>query len=80
MDPPTNGTVGTVDPPTVATPIVNPGRKRRDTEESREVLLRVAGESMNEQQFSEAWREGQSKVHSLSLSLSLSKMDRVIQD
>ena len=73
MDPPTNGT-GTVDPPTigtVATPIINPGRKRRDTEESREAL-RVAGESMSEQQFSETWREGQSKVNTLSLSLSLS--------
>ena len=77
MDPPTDGTVGTVDPPTdgtvgtVATPILNSRRKRRDTGESREVL-RVTGERMSEQQFSEAWREGQSKVQSLSLSLSLS--------
>ena len=68
MEPPTNGT-GTVDPPTtgtvgtVATPVINSGRKRRDTRESREAL-RVAGESTSEQQFSESWREGQSKVNS----------------
>ena len=73
VDPATDGTNATVDPPTDGTnatvipPVV---RTRRDTGESREVLY-VAGERMSEHQFSEVWREDQSKVHSLSLALSL---------
>lgn len=58
MDPPTDGTN--------TTEVIRRGR--RDTGESREVLY-VAGERMSEHRFSEVWREDQSKVCSLSLSM-----------